>query len=65
MKIHNIFDKHIKFDQMSGFWHLVSVSCGWGNPQAAAGGTLEGHRQYQPFKSLYKNPLEIPKGIPS
>ena len=37
----------------------------WGTPQAAAGGTLEGHGQSQPIKILYKNLLEIPKGIPS
>ena len=57
--------KRAKFDQKSGFWRLVSVSWGWGNPQGGSGGTLEGHRQSQPFKLLYKNPLEIPKGIPS
>ena len=28
-------------------------------------GTLEGGRRAQPFKDLYKNPLEIPKGIPN
>ena len=33
--------------------------------ELGAGETLEGGRQSQPFKSLYKNPLEIPKGIPS
>ena len=35
---------------------MVSVSWGPGNPQPAAGGTLEGGAQTQPFKSLY-NPL--------
>ena len=29
-----------------------------------SGGTLEGGAQSQPCKLLYKNPLEIPKGIP-
>ena len=29
----------------------------WGNP-------MGGHKS-QPFKILYKNPLEIPKGIPT
>ena len=57
--------KCAKFYQKYGFWRLVSVFWGWGNPQAGAGGTLEGQAQSQPFKILYKNPLEIPKGIPS
>ena len=57
--------KRAKFDKKFGFWRLISVSLGWGNPQAAAGGTLEGQAQSQPSKLLYKNPLEIPKGIPS
>ena len=57
--------KRAKFDQKSGFWHLVSVSWGWGNRWPGSGGTLEGGRQSQPFKSLYKNPLEIPNGIPN
>ena len=52
-------------------FHIFSLVCFliygviWGNPQAATGATLEGRAQSQPFKSLYKNPLEIPKGIPS
>ena len=57
--------KRAKLDQKSGFWRLFSVSRGWGNPQAGAGGTLEGQAQSQPFKTLYKLSLEIPKGIPS
>ena len=54
-----------KFNQKSGFWRLVSLSWGWGNPQGGSGGTLKGGAQSQPFELLYKNPLEIPKGIPS
>ena len=46
--------KRTKFDQKSGFWRLVTVSWGWGNPQGDSGGTLEGHRQSQPFKLVYK-----------
>ena len=48
-------------------WFLASGFCllRLGSPQAAAGGTLGGGAQSQPFKSLYKNSLEIPKGIPS
>ena len=48
------------------FWFLASGFCllRLGNPQAAAGGTQEGGAQSQPFKKLYKNPLEIPKCIP-
>ena len=57
--------KCAKLDQKFGFWRLVSVSWSWGNPQGGSGGNLEGHRQSQPFKTLYKNPLEIPKGIHS
>ena len=57
--------KCAKLDQKSGFWRLVSVSWGWGNPQAGAGGTQMGRHKSQPFKKLYKHPLEIPKGIPS
>ena len=57
--------KNSKLDESSGFWRLVSVSWGWRNPQGGSGGTLEGHGQSQTFKSLYKNLLEIPKGIPS
>ena len=34
-----------------------------GEPSDGSGGTLEGQAQSQPFKKLYKNPLEIPKGI--
>ena len=33
--------------------------------KSGSGGTLDGHRQSQPLELLYKNPLEIPKGIPS
>ena len=40
-------------------------SRGWGNLLAGAGGTRPGDLQSLPFKTLYKNPLEIPKGIPS
>ena len=40
-------------------------SWGWGNPRAAAGGIMPRRHPYQAFKLLYKNPLEIPKGIPS
>ena len=56
-------------------WFLASGFCllrlgepsggNWGNPQAATGVTQMGGRQSQPFKKLYKNPLEIPKDIPS
>ena len=49
---------------------LTSVMSG---PPVKAGGSLrrqlgepwEGGWQSQPFKDLYKNPLEIPEGIPS
>ena len=49
------------------FFLVCFLICGviWGNPQAATGGTQMGHHKSQPFKKLYKNPLEIPKGIPS
>ena len=61
--------KHAKLNQNSDFGHVRTYSSlnkwGWGKPQAGTGGTLEGHRLSQPFKVLYKNPLEIPKGIPS
>ena len=40
-------------------------SRGWGNLLAGVGGTRPGDLQSLPFKKLYKNPLEIPKGIPS
>ena len=44
-------------------WFLASGFCllRLGNPQAAAGGTLEGGAQSQPFKLPYKKPVEIPK----
>ena len=48
---------------VSGVWFL-SPEAG-GTPRRELGGTLKGHRQSQPFKDLYKNPLEIRKGIPS
>ena len=35
--------KCAKFDQKSGFWHLVTVSWGWGNPHGDSGETLGGH----------------------
>ena len=57
--------KRAKLDPKYGFCRLVSVSWVWGNPQGGSGGTLEGQAQSQHFKKLYKNPLEIPKGIPS
>ena len=34
---------------------------GWGNLLAGAGGTRPGNPQSLPFRTLYKNPLEIPK----
>ena len=43
--------KRGKFDQRSSFWHLVSVSWGWGNPQGGSGETLEGQTQSQPWRS--------------
>ena len=59
----------VKFVEKVDFGHVQSYSWlhkwGWGNPQAGSGGTLEGGGQSQPFKRLYKNSLEIPKGIPS
>jgi len=33
---------------------------GWGNPRAGTGGTRPGGRQYQPSKTLDKNPLGKP-----
>ena len=35
---------------------------GRGNPRAGTGGTLGDRWWYQPFKSLYKNPLDNPVG---
>ena len=49
-------------------WDLGLGELGWrgrGNPWAVAGGTRPGASQYRFFKKLDKNPLEIPKGIPS
>ena len=56
--------KCAELEQKSSFWRLVSVSWGWGNPQAATGGNQMGGRQSQPFKKLYENPLEIPIRYP-
>ena len=36
-----------------------------GEPSAGTRGNPEGPPAVQRFKTLYKNPLEIPKGIPS
>ena len=36
-----------------------------GNPEIKAGGTDRGGAQYRLFNKLSKNPLRIPKGIPS
>ena len=49
---------------VSSVWFL-SPEAGGRNPQAGAGGTRMSNGQSQPFKILYKNPLEIPEGIPS
>ena len=57
--------KRTKSDQKSDFGHVRTYCWGWGNPQGGSGGTLEGQAQSQPFKKLYENPREIPKGIPS
>ena len=58
-----------KLDQKSDFGHVQTYSSlhKWsgGDPQGGSGGTQEGQAQSQPFKKLYKNPLEIPAGIPS
>ena len=40
-------------------------SWGWGNRWEDTGVTLRSRAQHPPFKKLYKNPREIPKGIPS
>ena len=40
-------------------------SRGWGNRWPVAGGTRVSEAQSLVFKKLYKNPLEIPEGIPS
>ena len=61
--------KRTKLDQNSDFGHVRTYCSlhkwGWGNPQGGSWGSLEGGAQSEPFKLLYKNPLEIPKGIPS
>ena len=47
--------KCAKFDQKSGFWRLVSVSCGWGkNPQGGSGGTQMGQAQYSPLRNCIR-----------
>ena len=42
-----------------------SYMLGLGEPLAGSRGNPHGPQQVTAFKKLYKNPLEIPKGIPS
>ena len=44
---------------------LAGFKFAWGTLGAGAGGTLGDVLWSLAFKTLYKNPLEIPKGIPS
>ena len=48
-------------------WFLASGFCllRLGEPSGGSCGNPEGQAQSQPFKKLYKNPLELHKGIPS
>ena len=48
-------------------WFLASGFCllRLGEPSAGTRGNPGGPPAVQRFKTLYKNPLEIPKGIPS
>ena len=51
----------------SGFWFLASGFCllRLGEPSGRLRGNPGGPGAITAFKKLYKNPLEIPKGIPS
>ena len=49
---------------VSGVWFL-SPEAGVGEPSGGNWGNPNGPDAVQRFKTLYKNPLEIPKGIPS
>ena len=53
--------KCAKLYQKPGFWRLVSVSWGWGEPSGGSCGNPGGPPAVTAFKDLYKNPLETPK----
>ena len=58
--------KNLVFLNISGhFRKKPSVFLIFWRPRQDSGGTAAGGLGYGPFKLLSKNPLEIPKGIPS
>ena len=56
------FPEDLTKSLVSGLWFLSPEA---GEPSGRFRGNPNGPGAVQPFKTLYKNPLEIPKGIPS